>query len=53
MSKPEKKIYILTDSTNKLSDKFINFNLQAALKSGWLEEVILTEDQIEIVSDKE
>ncbi len=48
----EKKIYILADPTNKLSDKFINFNLQAALKTGWLKEFTLTEDQIEIVSDK-
>lgn len=43
----EKKIYILADPSNKLSEKFINFNLSAALKSGWLQEFILTEDQIE------
>lgn len=48
-----KTIYILADPTSKLSEKYINFNLSAALKTGWLKEFILTEDQIEIVSDKE
>ena len=49
MSKPEKKIYILAEPTVKLSEGFINFNLQAALKSGWLKEFTLTEDQIEML----
>ena len=52
-AQPEKRIYILADSTVGLSEKFIQFNLQAALKRGWLKEFILTEDQIEIVSDKD
>ena len=51
--KTEKKIYILADPTRRLSDQFINFNLKAALKAGWLKECILTEDQIEIISNKD
>ncbi len=51
--KVEKKIYILADPTRSLSEQFINFNLSAALKAGWLKEFILTEDQIEIISDKD
>ena len=47
----EKRIYILAEPTNKLSEKFIDFNLQAALKIGWIKEIILTEDQLEPLSE--
>ncbi len=46
-----KTIYILADPSTKMSDKFINFNLGAALKSGWLKEFTLELDQIEIEKD--
>ena len=47
----DKRIYILAEPTNKLSEKFIDFNLQAALKTGWLREITLTEDQIIKIND--
>ena len=52
MSNSEKKIYILAEPTRKLSENFIQFNLSAALKAGWLKELTLTEDQIEIIKEE-
>ena len=47
----EKKLYIIAESSDKLSQKFINFNLSAALKSGWLKEVIITGDQLKLLNE--
>jgi len=33
-----KKLYVLVEPNSKLSQKYIDFNLQAALKTGWLVE---------------
>ena len=33
-----KKVYVLAKADRKLSQKYIDFNLRAALKTGWLVE---------------
>ena len=33
-----KKLYVLAEANPKLSQKYIDFNLKAALKTGWIVE---------------